>query len=256
MIELTALLLTFNEEENIRRTLAALTWAPRVLVIDSYSTDRTVELVGAFPNAAVLQRSFDTHAQQWNFGLQQVQSEWVLALDADYILSAELATEIQRLNPAPAVAGYRASFIYQIHGRSLRHSAYPPHVVLFRRDRGTYYDEGHTQKLRLDGEVADLDGVIYHDDRKPLSRWIRSQNQYAKLEAKHLLNAGAHVISIQDRLRLTIYFAPVVMFLYLLFGRLLILDGWAGWYYVMQRTIAEMLLSLRLLTEREKFEEE
>jgi hypothetical protein len=56
-------------------------------------------------------------------------------------------------------------------------------------------------------------------------------------------------------LRLKIYFAPVAMFLYLLFVRGLVLDGWPGWYYVMQRTIAEMLLSLRLLTEREKLEE-
>ncbi len=61
-------------------------------------------------------------------------------------------------------------------------------------------------------------------------------------------------LSFQDRLRLKIFFAAPAMFLYLLFGRGLILDGWPGWYYVMQRTIAEMLLSLRLLTERERLE--
>ena len=69
------------------------------------------------------------------------------------------------------------------------------------------------------------------------------------------LHAPDRQLSAPDRLRMRIFFAPPAMFLYLLPGRGLILDGWPGWYYVMQRTIAEMLLSLRLLTERERLEE-
>jgi hypothetical protein len=85
---------------------------------------------------------------------------------------------------------------------------------------------------------------------------LHSQDNYLRIEARHLLSTASNELSRQDRLRKRIYFAPIVMFVYLLFGRGLILDRWQGWYYVAQRTIAEMLLSLRLLTEREKLEED
>lgn len=261
MLDLAALVLTYNEQENIRRTLEQLRWLPHVVVVDSNSTDETVTIARSFPNVTVVGRKFDTHAQQWNFGLAQIATQWVLALDADYLVSAELARELQELPPSDDVSGYNVNFVYQIHGRSLRSSVYPAHAVLFRRNRASYYDDGHTQKLRINGRVPNLGGVIFHDDRKPLSRWIQSQDRYAKLEARHLLelrNADgegrSRRISMQDRLRLRVYYAAPVMFLYLLFGRMMILDGWPGWYYVMQRTIAEMLLSLRLLTERERLD--
>ena len=82
------------------------------------------------------------------------------------------------------------------------------------------------------------------------------------IEARHLLRSQKSEVgsqkaklNFQDRLRKRIYFAPAAMFLYLLFVRGLVLDGWPGWYYVLQRTIAELLLSLRLLTEREGLEQ-
>lgn len=259
----TALVLTYNERENIARTLHALRWAPSIVLLDSCSTDDTVDIGRSFPNVRIEARAFDTHAAQWNFGLKQITTEWVLALDADYELAADLAAEIQSLTPTDDISGYEAAFVYRIHGRALRASVYPGHVVLFRRDRASYYDDGHTQKLMCEGRIEKLHGILYHDDRKPLSRWIESQGRYSSIEARHLLEIesrkakGENVqLTPQDRLRLKLFFAPWVMFLYLLFGRGLILDGWAGWYYVMQRTIAEALLSVRLLSEKKGLETE
>jgi glycosyltransferase involved in cell wall biosynthesis len=255
MIEVTALILTFDEEENVGRTLQTLVWVSHVVIIDSFSTDRTIELARAsHPSVQIVQRAFDTHAAQWNFGLEQVRTPWALALDADYQLPPEFAAEVSRLEPTPDMSGYEAEFAYCIFGRPLRATLYPPHTVLFRKDRGRYIDEGHTQALRLPGNVRRLNSRILHDDRKPLSRWIAAQDRYLIIEARHLLTARAQELSAPDRLRKRIFFAPVALFFYLLFGKGLILDGWRGWYYVCQRTIAEMLLSLRLLTEREGLE--
>ncbi len=256
MVEVTALILTCDEERNIERTLAALSFIKQVVIVDSLSNDTTVELIKRTrPDATIVARSFDTHTQQWNFGLDQVQTEWVLTLDADYELSPELQREIVELSPAPDLVGYTAEFEYRIFGYSLRASSYPPRVFLFRTRRARYVDDGHTQSLRPDGPVKTLASKIYHDDRKPLSHWIRSQDRYSQIEGRHLLATPDSQLSCQDRLRKKIYFAPIAMFLYLLIGRGLILDGWRGWYYVMQRTIAEMLLSLRLLTEKESLRE-
>jgi glycosyltransferase involved in cell wall biosynthesis len=253
--KLTTLILTYNEKENITRTLAALSSVEQIVLIDSSSTDGTAEIAQSTrPDIWILRRAFDTHTQQWNFGLDQIQTEWVLTLDADYELSPEIQSEITRLEPPPDVVGYSADFEYRIFGLPLRASSYPPRVVLFRVAAARYVDDGHTQLLKPNGRVERLAGKIYHDDRKPLSHWIQAQDRYAILEARHLRSMSLDQLSFQDRLRRKVYFAPVMMFIYLLFVRGLILDGWPGWYYVFQRTLAEMLLSLRLLTERERLE--
>lgn len=254
MRDLTALILTWNERENIARTLSALSWVPRVLVLDSFSTDETCAIAARQPNVTVLQRAFDTHTQQWNFGLDSVTTLWVLSLDADYVVSPQLAEEIQNLDPPDEIAGYSAAFRYLVFGHALRTSIYPPRTVLFRKDRARYQEDGHTQLLQSSGPVRPLQGKIDHDDRKPLSRWIASQDRYMIIESRHLIATPDERLNRQDRLRKKIFFAPAVIFLYLLFGRGLILDGWPGWYYVFQRTVAEMLLSLRLLTERHGLE--
>src|SRR5262245_31635858 len=101
----TVMVLTYNEAPNIGRTLEKLTWAHRVLVIDSFSTDETLAIAKRFPNVDVLQRRFDSFAGQCNFGLAHVDSEWVLSLDADYVLSDELCIELATLEAGQTVNG-------------------------------------------------------------------------------------------------------------------------------------------------------
>lgn len=255
MVELTTLILTFDERENIGRTIAALSWSKQIVIIDSFSTDETIEIAKALhPNITVVQRRFDTHATQWNFGLAQIRTRWVLTLDADYELSRELSREIAELEPSDEVSAYEARFQIRLLGRNLRASVYPPRPILFRTERCTYYDDGHTQKLAIAGLTRHLSGIVYHDDRKPLSSWIRAQDRYATIEARYLLATPVAQLNFPDRLRRKVVLAPPLMFFYLLFARRLLLDGWPGWFYVCQRTIAELLLSIRLLIEREKLE--
>jgi glycosyltransferase involved in cell wall biosynthesis len=247
MISLTALILTYNEQENIRRTLEALVWVPRVLIVDSFSVDATLEIARSFPNVQVVQRLFDTYANQWNAGLDRIDTEWALTLDADYVLTAELQEEIKKLEPASDLALYWGDFDYCIFGRPLRTSVYPPRVVLFRTKRARYVDEGHTQELLVKGKLAKFKGKIWHDDRKPLSRWFQSQERFSELEAEYLLGAKSEELSRGDRRRMKIVVVPILMPIYLLLVRGLIFDGWNGWYYAFQRTVAEMMLALRLL---------
>src|SRR5262249_18042337 len=106
------MVVTFNEEPNIARTLAKLTWAKRILIIDSRSTDRTLEIVSQFPQAIIVQRDFDTQARQRNFGLSHVDTEWVLGMDADFVLSDELISELAELRPEEKVTGFWVKFVY------------------------------------------------------------------------------------------------------------------------------------------------
>jgi len=245
--QITPLILTYNEEPNLARCLARLAWAREIVVVDSLSRDATKAIAARHPNVRFLERPFDNHTAQWNFGLDQVRTEWVLSLDADYVLSDGFEEELAALAPAAGLAAYAVSFRYCINGRPLRGTLYPSRLALFRRARCRYVQDGHTQRLQADGLTAALQTRILHDDRKPLSRWLTSQDRYAKLEADKLTRTPASALGLNDRIRKTIILGPPVVLLYTLFVRGVILDGWAGWYYAFQRALAETLLSLRLI---------
>jgi glycosyltransferase involved in cell wall biosynthesis len=247
--DITPLVLTYNEGPNIGRVLERLAWARDIVIVDSFSGDETLEIVSRFPQVRVFQRKFDSHGNQWNFGLKEtgIRSEWVLALDADYLLSRQIVEELKTLSPCSETQGYRARFIYCINGQPLRGSAYPPVTVLYRRANAAYVQDGHTQRIKVEGEVRELQSLILHDDRKPLAHWIQSQSRYMKLEAEKLNCSEFRRLGWADRLRKARFFAPFVMFLYCLFIRGTILDGRVGVYYSLQRTFAEFMLSLYLI---------
>jgi glycosyltransferase involved in cell wall biosynthesis len=248
--QITPLILTLNEAPNLRRAVETLGWARKVVVLDSFSTDETKAIACSFANVVFVQRHFDNHAAQWNFGLDQVETEWVLSLDADYCISDKLRAELSRLHCDSGISAYFARFHYCIAGHPLRGSLYPPRAVLFRKSRCRYVQDGHTQTLKIDGPTAFLYGYLLHDDRKPLSRWLESQRKYIRLEVHKLVDDPRRAGSLADRLRQWIWPAAPAAFFYTLLVKRCLLDGWPGWYYVLQRTYFELLLSLELLDRR------
>ncbi|MUL37287.1 glycosyltransferase family 2 protein [Gloeocapsopsis dulcis] len=245
--QITPLILTFNEAANIHRTLQHLTWAKQIIVIDSYSSDVTIDILRSYTQVQIFQRKFDTHTNQWNYGLQQVKTEWVLSLDADYILTEGLITEINALSKDSLVDSYFVKFKYCVFGKPLQGTLLPPREVLFKRDKAIYIDDGHTQLLQINGKSAMLSSYIYHDDRKPLTRWLWAQDRYMIIEAKKLLETPTQELSFGDRIRKQKILAPFAILFYCLIINRGILDGWAGWYYAFQRALAEILLSIRLI---------
>ncbi len=247
LAQVTPLILTFNESANIARTLEPLRWARQTLLLDSGSTDATIAIARSFPNVSIHEHAFESHTAQWNYGISLVRTDWVLVLDADYVTNKEFAAELEKLSILPGTNAFFARFIYCIFGRPLRASLYPPRAVLFRRENARYTPDGHTQLLQFDGKAGDLNVPIRHDDRKPLAQWLQAQDGYARLEAEKLA-AGA--IGRRDSVRKWIFVAPLLTPLYCLFFKGLILDGWTGLHYTFQRTMAELILSLRLIEQK------
>jgi glycosyltransferase involved in cell wall biosynthesis len=250
LAHITPLILTWNEAPNLARCLEPLAAFPRVVVLDSHSTDDTEAIARSFPNVVFQQRAFDDHTSQWNHGVALAESPWVLALDADYVLDPGFVPELASLSPAPEIAAYHARFRYCIAGHPLRATLYPPRAVLFRRDACTYRQDGHTQLLDIRGMTGMMESFIHHDDRKSLSRWIQSQDRYALLEAAKLAAAPGSGLSLQDRLRKSMVLAPLATLIYCLFAKRLLFDGWRGWFYTLQRVLAEIILALHLLDQR------
>lgn len=248
--DITPLIITYNEAVNVQRTLDKLVWARRIVVIDSGSTDKTSDILQCYSQVEVFHRPFTDFASQCNFGLSKVITPWVLSLDADYELSDQLVTELQSLSPAATTAGYWAKFIYRIHGRPLRGTLYPPRTVLYRKEGAIYRNEGHGHRIAIDGSILPLVAPIFHDDRKSLAHWFTSQQRYARQEAEYLLSADRAALGRTGRIRLTAWPAPLAVFVYTLFVKGCLLDGWPGWFYVLQRVLAETIIALEIIDRR------
>lgn len=249
---ITPFVLTLDEEPNVGRVLERLRWARRVIVVDSGSTDRTVELATSFPNVDLVVRAFDSFAGQSNHALAAVDTRWALALDADYVVTEALVAEIRALPEEPRESGFLVPFDYRVLGKTLRASLYPPREVLFRRDAATFEQDGHAHRVRVAGPTGRLRSPIVHDDRKDLARWLRSQAVYAEHEAAKLVAAPWGELGLIDRMRKTGVLGAPAVTAWCLFAKGLVLDGRAGLYYTAQRAVAEAILSLELMETRRK----
>ena len=248
--QVTPVLLTYNENRNIGRTLAHLGWAKDIVVVDSGSTDGTLTTLEKFSKVRVFNRHFDTHGNQWRYATEQtnIETEWLLRLDADYQMSAALVAELARLEPVTAVSAYRVAFDYAVFSRKLVSSLYPPKAILLRRGRFSVSDKGHADVWDVRGDVVTLKGRITHDDHKPISQWLIGEGRCLQRELDWMMRlrkAGpVHWLRVRPPLM------PIAVFLYCLFGKGLILNGRAGIFYALQRMVAEAVLSLMVLEEK------
>lgn len=249
---LQAVILTKNEEPNIERVLHRLKWLEKVIILDSFSTDNTIKIAGSFPNVEIHTRPFDTHATQWNYGLSLADSKWILSLDADYVLPDAFINEIPEHLQNENNTAYLTRFSFLVFGKQLLSDNTTPRPVLFKKSDCTYFDDGHTQRLQVNGKTGFFKNFILHDDRKSLSRWLSNQDSYSIKECNKLLNINnTNSRSAINRIRKTKILAPFFVFFYCLIFKGLIFNGWAGWYYTLQRTMVEMLFALRMI-EHEK----
>ena len=240
------MLLTYNEEQNIARTLSHISWAKDIVVVDSGSTDATLAIIAKFPNVRVFNRRFDTHARQWRYAIEEteISTDWILRLDADYQVSGALVSELAQLDPNAPVSAYRIRFDYAIFSHKLVSSLYPANTILLRKNMISVRDKGHTEAWDVEGPIATLSGSVIHDDWKPTGQWLSSQARYMQRELEWLRVGKGGLVR---WLRLRPPLMPIVTFIYCLFGKGLIISGRAGIFYALQRMIAEAVLALMVL---------
>ena len=185
---ISVIILTHNEETNIRRCLDSVSWSDDILVVDSFSDDRTVE-ISKRHGARVIQRAFDDFSSQRNFASEQgdLKYEWVFHLDADEIVTPELRAELPG-----AVLGdkdaYRVSSKLMFCGKFLRHAGlFPWYQVRFGRKQTLRFTQvGHGQRETLEpGRIGTLKSSLLHFNfSKGLSDWIERHNRYSTAEAQ------------------------------------------------------------------------
>ena len=257
MQDITVIILTLNEERHIARVLQNVKdIAKSVFVVDSYSTDRTIELATQM-GAVVVQHQFETHARQFQWALDNlpISTEWVLRLDADEFLTQQLIDEmIQRLPSTPSdVNGYTMRRFTQFLGREIRHGIIPVILLrLFRNGKAKIEDKKMDEHIYLtEGRIADFKYPFYDASLMTLSEWTAKHNWYAMREAIDLLtieylpdnskqtfNIGAHSIDTRKKklmyIRLPLFWRAFALFVYRYFFRLGFLDSKEGflWHFL------------------------
>jgi glycosyltransferase involved in cell wall biosynthesis len=194
MTTLTAIILTFNEARHILDCIESLRFADRIVVFDSLSRDRTAELARE-AGAEVLTRPFDDYASQRNAALDAVQgrTDWVLFIDADERVSAELAEEIRESMSYPRYAGFRIPRHNYIFGRlTLGAGWFPDYQTRLLRAGAARYDPAQRvhERVLLHGEEGTLRHPLIHHNYDTLRQFIDKQTRYTALYARMALEAG------------------------------------------------------------------
>lgn len=261
----SVLILTLNEEANLPRCLESVKWSDDIVVFDSFSTDRTVEIAQA-AGARVVQRQFDGERNQRTASLQiDFKHPWVYNPDADEITPPELRDEILRVTADPGwpEVAYRMRFRLMFMGRWIKHSSfYPTWVVRLFRPEKLRFERDINLRYIAEGPEGRLDSHFeHHSFRKGLSAWYLKHNIYSDLEAQEArkaLAAGkadwAGLVSVDAARRraalkdlsFRIPCRASLIYLYLMFIRGGVLDGPAGWMYCRMRAQYEYMIQAKL----------
>ena len=195
---ISAFIVCCNEERNIRRCLESIKWCDEIVVVDSGSKDKTLEICKEY-SCRILQRDWSGYVEQKRFGLEQCTSEWVLNLDADEEVSDNLRNEILELlasdpNTNSKINGYYLSRVVFYLGRWWRHGGWYPEyrLRLCRKSHTTWGGKDPHEKAIVDGETRKLTGELHHYTYNDITDQITRLNKYASTAALSMFQDGRH----------------------------------------------------------------
>lgn len=225
-LPLSALIITYNEEKHIEEVLKDIDFADEIVVVDSYSTDKTVALVNASPKAKLVQHAFVDYSSQRNFAIECAINPWILFIDADERFTDELKEEvietIQQQETASAYLFYR---IFMFENTKINFSGWQTDKIfrLFKKDKAKYVTERLVhEKLKVNGKVGKLKHKLIHYSYTDYESYKGKMVSYGKLKAIEEYAKGIHPNFYH------FYLHPAYKFLYQFIVRLGFLDGRKG----------------------------
>lgn len=226
-VQLSVVLITKNEEDNLARTLASVTeLADEIVLLDSGSTDRTLEIARGFgAKIKIFEEEWLGFARQKNSAIAKAQGEWILSLDADEEVSSLLRQQIVEAVQKPGPVAYRMPRKNFFLGRWIRRGGFYPDrkLRLVRRELARFEDRIVHEDMQVIGETGVLDGPLLHYAYPTLRSYIAHMNHYSSLGAEMAFAGGKRSFSVFN-----IVLRPGATFLYNYFLRLGFLDGREG----------------------------
>lgn len=236
-------IICFNEEKNIRRCLESSKWAEEIVVVDSMSQDRTVEIAREYTDK-VYQREWPGYIDQKNFALSKTKNDWIFSIDADEEISQglqdEIRSEIKKEHPKD---GYRMPRLSFYQGTWIKHSGFYPdrQLRLFRRNKGYWVGKRVHEKVHVNGEVGLLKNDLLHYPYKgTISGQVQTVDKFSSLLAENRFQDGERYSLFLLLLR------PPMKFIEVYFFRLGLLDGLAGFIIALTSAYAMFVRYVKL----------
>lgn len=199
----SVMIFTLDEEPNLPGCLDSLRWCDDVIVVDSFSRDRT-EQICKERGARFFQNKFEGHGTQRNWAIDNTspKHDWILVLDADERVPDEMADEMAAIlaSPPHEIGAYRLKRRFHLWGRWLEHSSlYPTWIVrLIHKDRVRYRNRGHAETQDVAGEIGELQTDLIDANEKGIVEWFDRQTRYARKDAEHELEAEKKPLTASD----------------------------------------------------------
>lgn len=265
-MSISVLILAYNEENILPACLESVAWSDDVVVLDSYSTDRTVEIARA-AGARVYQRKYDREDIQHTYGIKEISFKhpWLYIPDADEITTPELRDEMLAIvaDPGRTEVAFRVRFKNMFMGKWIRHSSlYPTWVVRLIRPERIHFVREVNSRCAIDGPEGRLNShFIHYSFNKGLNAWYEKHNRYSWHEARESLKSiedrGLRVrdlFSLQAPVRrhalkelmFRLPFRPTFRFVYMYLLRRGFLDGWRGYMYCRLLTAYEYMIVAKI----------
>jgi glycosyltransferase involved in cell wall biosynthesis len=223
--KISVLLPVFNNAATIRATLEAIRWADEILVVDSFSTDNTLDICREY-GARIIQHEYINSAKQKNWAVPQCSHEWILQMDTDETLEKGCESEIRNViqNAPPDIHAFSIPFKHHVLGKWARYGGlYPSYITrLFRREHGRWEEREVHARVQVDGKIEKLQKHILHQGMPYITNQIRNLDRYTRYEADELKKQGKKF----SAYRLLIH--PWFLFGYRYFWLQGWRDGWRG----------------------------
>ncbi len=193
MEKLSVVIITYNEEDNIGSCLESVKWADEIIILDGFSTDRTVNIARKYTDR-IFRRVWDGYGRQKNNAIAKAANRWILSLDADERVTAQLAEEIMALlqTGQPPMAGYELPFKVFFGDKWVRHSGWFPefHIRLFRSDKAKFKERLVHEGVQVAGPVGRLHHFVEHFTYRSVSDFIQRMDRYSTLSADAYYKEG------------------------------------------------------------------
>ncbi|MEN7972437.1 MAG: glycosyltransferase family 2 protein [Verrucomicrobiota bacterium] len=268
MVPVSILILTKDEESNIERCIQAVSWSDDIVVLDSFSSDRTVEQAEQL-GARVIQRKFDNWSAHQNWAVENIKFKhpWVYYTDADEVCDDRLRDELALLEETgEGFSAFQMRRKDYFMGRWLKRSQlYPTWITRVFRPEKIRYERLVNPVAVVDGKTGMLDGhIIHYPFSHGVGHWFDRHNKYSEMEALNLIDEVSAKIRIADvcshdaavkrralkSLAYRVPGRPLLMFFYLYFLRLGLLDGLPGLRYSIMRSMYEYMIDLKVAEHR------
>ncbi len=244
MPTLSVILTTLNEERNIDRCLSSVRWADEIVVVDSFSRDKTEEIARKYTDR-VYQHEFPGSSRQVEKGIQYATGEWIFYIDADEEVSAELAQQMQdALKDSHGNIGYDILRKPSAFGKWIEHGGWFPDYTfrLFRKD--SYVADHHEVHggFNTKGKKGRLDGILYHHTYETIYSYVEKMNDYTSLQVSNKLQGNPGLLPKRRNLILS----PLSHFLRMYFSKKGYKDGFHGFVLALLDATYTMLLYAKI----------